>query len=181
MVSYPCNYLHTKYSTDMKMNYQNMKECIMETNKLHAMRGFYRGFGYSIARWSIIGLGAMFPCCMTLYMKWDADIIPPAVTIATLTGRAMTYPLYTLRSRMIFTHCQDLNSIYNSMGSISLIKSIIKQEGVKGLYGGFSVEILKIPVISYLVYLAMLFGLKEMKKDGHFLMMTQQQEQRQLL
>eukprot|EP01084_Bolivina_argentea_P285356 489324_1 len=58
-ICHPFNYLFTKYSCDVSLTHQSLKDVMTETQNLYGIKGFYRGVGLTI-------LHSITSCCIGL-------------------------------------------------------------------------------------------------------------------
>jgi len=148
LILYSLDYARTRLANDVKVSGKDVKErelkglfdVYRKTLKTDGTQGLYRGFIVSCVS-VVIYRGVYFGLYDTVKSSMDPRS-PPLISFLigyTVTGTAglMTYPLDTIRRRMMMRSGQSVKY----KGSIDCGIQIIKNEGAMSLMKGFSVNI----------------------------------------
>jgi solute carrier family 25 (adenine nucleotide translocator) protein 4/5/6/31 len=145
IVGYPFEYIHTRLALDIgangKRQFTSSWDLIAKTMKSDGTEGIYRGFYITI-----IGIFLYRGIYFTLYdytIPYLPSSIPSMIKftigycITTMAG-ILTYPIDTIRRRMIMTSCTN----YRYEGYIgNVMDEIVAKDGIKSLFRGFELNI----------------------------------------
>lgn len=150
-IVYPLDYARTRLANQVKQKNINTKiqfsgliDCLKKTYKTDGAEGLYRGFTVSCLC-MIIYRGLYFGIYDTvrpfLPMKYNENMIATFALgyVATITSGACSYPLDTVRRRMMMTSGEAVK--YKS--SMHAFAQITAKEGVRSLFKGAGANILR--------------------------------------
>jgi len=115
----------------------------------NGLRGLYRGIGPTAA-----GVAPYVGCNFAIYDLLKVYFTPPDRPVSTVRklacgatagaiSQTITYPLDVLRRKMQVTGMKDKVD-FQYKNSFDAIRTIVQREGVRGLYTGLSVNLLKV-------------------------------------
>jgi solute carrier family 25 phosphate transporter 23/24/25/41 len=159
---YPMEVLKTRLALGRTGQYGGMSDCFRQIIRNEGWVGFYRGLTPSllgIIPYAGIDL-AVYETLKNLWLKShdssDPGILIPLAcgTVSSTAGQLVSYPLSLLRTRLQ-AQTSPVRGEDKGLGMIDIFSTIIKEEGVSGLYRGLLPNFLKvIPAVSigYVVY-----------------------------
>ncbi|XP_074653822.1 calcium-independent mitochondrial carrier protein SCaMC-3L-like isoform X1 [Tubulanus polymorphus] len=156
-IIYPMEVLKTRLALRKSGEYTGMFDCAKKIYKKDGLRVFYRGYIpniIGIIPYAGIDL-AIYETLKNYYIAKHPDNADPGVmvllacgTTSSTCGQLASYPLALVRTK--------LQAKVDSKASfVSLIKTIVKEEGPFGLYRGLAPNFLKVAPavsISYVIY-----------------------------
>ncbi|XP_060755146.1 mitochondrial adenyl nucleotide antiporter SLC25A23 isoform X2 [Neoarius graeffei] len=161
-IIYPMEVLKTRLTLRKTGQYSGVLDCAQRIVQKEGMRAFYKGYIPNILG-IIPYAGIDLAVYETLKNVWlqrhssgSADpgvfVLVGCGTVSSTCGQLASYPLALIRTRM---QAQATVKGAPKLSMVSLVRSIVAQEGVVGLYRGIAPNFLKvIPAvsISYVVY-----------------------------
>lgn len=149
MLTYPLDMLRVRMAVDMgpveKRKYSTVGDCFRKISKTEGIRGFYKGMGVAVAG-GFLYRALVFGLYDTFKGNFDGDILKKYIIAQSFSSIAgfVTYPLYTIRTRlMVQESSQESRKIKNLYrGAFDCFKKIVKKEGFRGLFGGYTMNLL---------------------------------------
>uniref|UniRef100_G3UHS3 Solute carrier family 25 member 23 n=1 Tax=Loxodonta africana TaxID=9785 RepID=G3UHS3_LOXAF len=163
-IIYPMEVLKTRLTLRRTGQYRGLRDCARQILEQEGPRAFYRGYlpnmlgivpyaGIDLAVYEqILTKGPWCPRYCTGNTTMNVFMVVACGTISSTCGQIASYPLALVRTRM-----QAQASIEGApqLSMLGLLRHILYQEGVRGLYRGIAPNFMKvIPAvsISYVVY-----------------------------
>jgi len=148
-ISYPTEYVKTQlqlYGRQVPPKYTGVVDCVKKTAKNHGFRGFYRGLS-ALLYGTIPKIAIRFGTFETLsnHVKQGDKLtstegflcgLGAGVTEATLAGCFVQ----TVKTKFIHDQTQQVPKY---RGFVHGVTTIIRQEGIRGVYQGWSATVLK--------------------------------------
>uniref|UniRef100_UPI00358F9666 calcium-binding mitochondrial carrier protein SCaMC-2-like isoform X1 n=2 Tax=Myxine glutinosa TaxID=7769 RepID=UPI00358F9666 len=163
-IIYPMEVLKTRLALSRTGEYNSIVGCAQRLLQLEGLRAFYKGYVPNMLG-IIPYAGIDLAIYETLKNKWMQRHVTegaaPGVlvllacgTVSSTCGQLASYPLALIRTRMQAA-ASTTTASQTSVTMMSLLRSILKQDGPLGLYRGLAPNYMKvIPAvsISYVVY-----------------------------
>lgn len=146
-LTYPLDMLRVRMAVDMgsseSRKYKSVTHCFKKITKSEGLRGFYKGLGISVLG-GFLYRALVFGLYDTFKGKYEGSIFKKYLMAQGFSSVAgfMTYPLYTIRTRLMVQESSSgkMNALYK--GSLDCFKKVMRKEGVKGLFGGYAMNFL---------------------------------------
>ncbi|KAM9770095.1 mitochondrial adenyl nucleotide antiporter SLC25A23 isoform 1-T1 [Menidia menidia] len=158
---YPLEVLKTRLTLRKTGQFSGIADCAKQILRREGVAAFYKGYVpnlLSIVPYAGIDL-AVYETLKLAWLNRNRGLADPGVTVlvgcgavSSTCGQLASYPLALIRTRM---QAQDSVRGDPKISMLSLLRNIVIQEGVAGLYRGISPNLLKIvPAVSvsYVVY-----------------------------
>ncbi|XP_029950744.1 calcium-binding mitochondrial carrier protein SCaMC-3-like isoform X2 [Salarias fasciatus] len=158
---YPMEVLKTRLTLRKTGQYTGIADCAKQMLQKEGVRAFYKGYLpnlLSIVPYAGIDL-AVYETLKFAWLNRNIGLADPGVmvlvgcgAVSSTCGQLASYPLALIRTRM---QAQASLKGAPKLSMLALIRNIVSQEGVTGLYRGISPNLLKvIPAVSvsYVVY-----------------------------
>ncbi|CAG5929056.1 unnamed protein product [Menidia menidia] len=158
---YPLEVLKTRLTLRKTGQFSGIADCAKQILRREGLAAFYKGYVpnlLSIVPYAGIDL-AVYETLKLAWLNRNRGLADPGVTVlvgcgavSSTCGQLASYPLALIRTRM---QAQDSVRGDPKLSMLSLLRNIVIQEGVAGLYRGISPNLLKIvPAVSvsYVVY-----------------------------
>ena len=152
-ICYPFDFARTRLASDVKKGkgqFNGIMDCIMTTVKQQGITGLYTGWSVTVAGAFVYRAGQL-GCFKQIQdmnpYKNDKGTLGAAsafvsVTIARTVVMPFNYPFDTIRRRMMLQSEKPLaERLYK--GSVHCFTSILKKEGLKGMYKGMVPELFR--------------------------------------
>ncbi|GMT00583.1 hypothetical protein PENTCL1PPCAC_22757 [Pristionchus entomophagus] len=155
-LTYPLDTAKARLSISKKSEYSGFVDVIVKSYRTEGSLALYRGIWPTLAG-VIPYAGASFYTFETLKLMYKEEFgsAPSAPYLlifgatAGLIGQSCTYPLDIVRRRM------QTGRVPNGMGVLALLSHIAREEGIRSLYKGLSMNWLKGPIsvgVSFTTY-----------------------------
>ncbi|CAD5122902.1 unnamed protein product [Dimorphilus gyrociliatus] len=155
---YPLEVVKTRLALRKTGQFNGVTDCVRDIRCHGGLVSFYRGYIpnlIGIIPYAGIDL-AVYETLKRLYMRKTRNQDPGIIVLlscgmlSSTCGQLASYPLALVRTRL-----QSYNTDPKKTRTLTLIRSIIQEAGLKGLYGGITPNLMKVlPAvgISYVVY-----------------------------
>ncbi|XP_054710447.1 calcium-binding mitochondrial carrier protein SCaMC-2-like [Uloborus diversus] len=160
-VIYPMEVLKTRLALRKTGQYKSIWDATCKIYKNEGPLSFYRGYVpnlIGIIPYAGIDL-AIYETLKKAYVRSHPETTDPGIlvllgcgTVSSSCGQIASYPLALVRTRL---QAQAVTSDTKSDTMVGLFKTIVKREGVSGLYRGITPNFMKVAPavsISYVVY-----------------------------
>ncbi|KAM9244730.1 mitochondrial adenyl nucleotide antiporter SLC25A23 isoform 4-T4 [Trichechus inunguis] len=161
-IIYPMEVLKTRLTLRRTGQYKGLQDCARQILEQEGPRAFYRGYlpnMLGIIPYAGIDLAVYETLKNQWLQQYSHDSADPGIlvllacgTISCTCGQIASYPLALVRTRM---QAQASTEGAPQLSMLGLLRHILSQEGVRGLYRGIAPNFMKvIPAvsISYVVY-----------------------------
>ncbi|XP_075319712.1 mitochondrial adenyl nucleotide antiporter SLC25A23-like isoform X3 [Odontesthes bonariensis] len=158
---YPMEVLKTRLTLRKTGQYSGIADCAKQILLREGLTAFYKGYIpnlLSIVPYAGIDL-AVYETLKFAWLNRNRGLADPGVMVlvgcgaaSSTCGQLASYPLALIRTRM---QAQDSVKGAPKLSMLSLLRNVVTQEGIAGLYRGISPNLLKIvPAVSvsYVVY-----------------------------
>ncbi|KAI3401951.1 hypothetical protein diail_6511 [Diaporthe ilicicola] len=182
--TYPLDLLRTRFAAQGNEDrvYTSLARAVAQIQRDEGPRGFFRGLAPGLAQ-IIPYMGMFFAAYEALRVPLGALDLPfgggdaLAGTVASVVSKTGVFPLDTVRKRIQVqgpTRARYVHKNipeYNGLGTIGTMRSILRTEGVRSLYRGLTVSLLKaapasaVTVWTYERVLNTLISLDEASKE----------------
>ncbi|XP_055014612.1 calcium-binding mitochondrial carrier protein SCaMC-1 isoform X2 [Boleophthalmus pectinirostris] len=158
---YPMEVLKTRLTLRKTGQYSGMVDCAKQMLQKEGVSAFYKGYVpnlLAIVPYAGIDL-AVYETLKFTWLNRNSGVVDPGVmvlvgcgAVSSTCGQLASYPLALIRTRM-----QAQTSLKGApkVSMLALLRNIVIQEGVTGLYRGISPNLLKVipaVTVSYVVY-----------------------------
>lgn len=156
---FPMEVMKTRLAISKTGQYNGLMDCGLKILQKEGIRSFYRGYIpnlIGIIPYAGIDL-AIYETLKQFYIRRNPDRKDPGVfvllicgSVSSTCGQLASYPLALIRTRLQAQATDDAKG-----GSVSLVRNILRTEGVKGLYRGLLpnfIKVLPAVSVSYVVY-----------------------------
>ncbi|XP_055081737.1 calcium-binding mitochondrial carrier protein SCaMC-1 isoform X2 [Periophthalmus magnuspinnatus] len=158
---YPMEVLKTRLTLRNTGQYSGMADCAKQMLQKEGFSAFYKGYVpnlLAIVPYAGIDL-AVYETLKFTWLSRNSGVVDPGVmvlvgcgAVSSTCGQLASYPLALIRTRM-----QAQTSLKGApkVSMLTLLRNIVTQEGVTGLYRGISPNLLKVipaVTVSYVVY-----------------------------
>lgn len=158
---YPMEVLKTRLTLRKTGQFSGMADCAKQMLQKEGVSSFYKGYVpnlLAIVPYAGIDL-AVYETLKSTWLNKNTGVVDPGVmvlvgcgAVSSTCGQLASYPLALIRTRM-----QAQASIKGGpkVSMLALLRNIVAQEGVTGLYRGISPNLLKVipaVTVSYVVY-----------------------------
>ena len=155
--TYPLDLLRTRFAAQGKERvYASLRSGIQEIHEKEGIRGFFRGL--TAANTQIVPYMGLF---FTLYeafkpilnnaslpLAWMGSADGSAAILASILSKTAVYPLDTVRKRLQVQGPTRARYVHRNIpeyktGVLGTIKLILRREGIRGMYRGLPVALIK--------------------------------------
>lgn len=160
--SYPFDVLRTRFVADRNSELSSITSTIKHIWSEKGAQGFFKGSTSSMVAITL-STSIMFSVYESIKIYcdqtrsdnppfWNSALDNSASSIGGVASKLVTFPLDTIRRRMVIGHSQNVNGpskqanmyeSYNKLGLIRIGAVIIKQEGIYALYKGVTMALFK--------------------------------------
>lgn len=151
--TYPLDLLRTRFAAQGKERiYDGLVASVRDIYEHEGPRGFYRGSSAAIAQ-IVPYMGLFFASYETLKLPLAGLELPfgsgdaLAGVLASVSSKSMTYPIDTVRKRLQVQGPTRARYVHRNIpvynGIVSAFQVIVKREGMRGLYRGLPVSLVK--------------------------------------
>lgn len=151
--TYPLDLLRTRFAAQGNQKvYPSLRRAVVDIYRDEGLTGYFRGLGP--------GLGQIIPYMGTFFAAYESLRIPlgkldmpfgtgdaAAGVVASVAAKTVTFPLDLVRKRIQVQgptrEKYVLKNIPEYAGAISALRTIVAREGLRGLYRGLTVSLLK--------------------------------------
>jgi solute carrier family 25 thiamine pyrophosphate transporter 19 len=152
--TYPLDLLRTRFAAQGNDRvYTSLWRAVCQIGREEGPRGFFRGLGPGLAQ-IVPYMGCFFAVYETLRPHLSELELPfstggaVAGTIASVTAKTGTFPLDLVRKRIqvqgptrgMYVH-KNIPEYYG--GAVGALRTIVRNEGARGLYRGLTVSLMK--------------------------------------
>ncbi|KAK7930213.1 hypothetical protein WMY93_006608 [Mugilogobius chulae] len=158
---YPLEVLKTRLTLRKTGQFTGIADCAKQMLLKEGVYAFYKGYVpnlLAIVPYAGIDL-AVYETLKFTWLNRNSGVVDPGVmvlvgcgAVSSTCGQLASYPLALIRTRM---QAQTLLKGSPKVSMLALLRNIVKQEGVTGLYRGISPNLLKVipaVTVSYVVY-----------------------------
>ncbi|GAB1310908.1 mitochondrial thiamine pyrophosphate transporter [Madurella fahalii] len=151
--TYPLDLLRTRFAAQGNDRvYPSLRRAVVQIGRDEGPRGFFRGLGPGLAQ-IIPFMGVFFAVYETLRPRLSELDLPfssggaVAGTIASVTAKTGTFPLDLVRKRIQVQGPTRRRYVHKNIpeygGMVDTVRMILRNEGLRGLYRGLTVSLLK--------------------------------------
>ena len=151
--TYPLDLLRTRFAAQGNDRvYTGLWRAVAQIRRDEGPRGFFRGLGPGLAQ-IVPFMGVFFAVYETLRPHLSGLELPfgsggaVAGTIASVTAKTGTFPLDLVRKRIQVQGPTRGGYVHKNIpeyaGTVAALRTILRQEGLRGLYRGLTVSLLK--------------------------------------
>lgn len=151
--TYPLDLLRTRFAAQGNDRvYTSLWRAVAQIRRDEGPRGFFRGLGPGLAQ-IVPFMGVFFAVYETLRPHLSGLDLPfgsggaVAGTIASVTAKTGTFPLDLVRKRIQVQGPTRGGYVHKNIpeyaGAVAALRTILRQEGARGLYRGLTVSLLK--------------------------------------
>jgi len=154
-VTYPLDLLRTRFAAQGNDDrvYPNLRRAIRQIYRDEGLRGFFRGLGPGVAQ-IVPYMGCFFAFYETLRPVLGPLDLPfssgtaVAGTIASVAAKTVTFPLDLVRKRIQVQGPTRGRYVHKNIpeykgGAVGTFMTILRMEGMRGLYRGLTVSLVK--------------------------------------
>lgn len=155
--TYPLDLLRTRFAAQGNDRiYSSLPRAILQIQRDEGLKGFFRGLGPALSQ-IIPFMGIFFASYETLRPPLSQLDLPfssggaVAGVVASVVAKTGTFPLDLVRKRIQvqgptrekYVHRGSIPRYDESLNSWGIMKQIVRREGVRGLYRGLTVSLVK--------------------------------------
>ncbi|KAL2017504.1 hypothetical protein VTK56DRAFT_2046 [Thermocarpiscus australiensis] len=151
--TYPLDLLRTRFAAQGNDRvYANLRRAVVQIARDEGVRGFFRGLAPGLAQ-IVPYMGVFFAVYETLRPHLGRLDLPfssggaLAGTIASVTAKTGTFPLDLVRKRIQVQGPTRGRYVHKNIpeyrGTVSTVRTILRNEGLRGLYRGLTVSLFK--------------------------------------
>jgi solute carrier family 25 thiamine pyrophosphate transporter 19 len=151
--TYPLDLLRTRFAAQGNDRvYGSLRRAVLQIRRDEGLRGFFRGLGPGLAQ-IVPYMGVFFAVYETLRPHLSGLDLPfgsggaVAGTVASVLAKTGTFPLDLVRKRIQVQGPTRRRYVHKNIpeykGTVGAVRTILRQEGLRGLYRGLTVSLVK--------------------------------------